>query len=81
MDTFAREKYPSSQKGPRAPPLRVANADNGKVDHLDNFFLSFLKYKRQKSQKKRMRPSARRMGGPGPQIVIQMIHFAAVCFL
>jgi hypothetical protein len=37
MDTFAREKYPSSQKANRGPSDHVTKAHGGKMDHLDNY--------------------------------------------
>jgi hypothetical protein len=37
MDTFAREKYPSSQKASRGPSDHVTKAHGGKMDHLDNY--------------------------------------------
>jgi hypothetical protein len=38
MDTFAREKYPSSQKANRGPSDHVTKAHGGKMDHLDNYW-------------------------------------------
>ena len=37
MDTFARKKYPSSQKANRCPSDHVTKAHGGKMDRLDNY--------------------------------------------